>query len=63
MAQEIHQATAKTILLVEDEEDIRELLLRAFTLETDYEVMALKSSAETIRRLDEVLNLNPSSSS
>ena len=59
MAQEMHQTTAKTILLVEDDEDIRELLLRTFTIETDYEVLALKSDAETIRRLDEVLNLKP----
>ena len=59
MAQEMHQTTAKTILLVEDDEDIRELLLRTFSIETDYEVLALKSGAETIRRLDEVLNLKP----
>lgn len=59
MAQEMHQTPAKTILLVEDDEDIRELLLRTFTIETDYEVLALKSDAETIRRLDEVLTLKP----
>lgn len=59
MAQEMHQTTAKTILLVEDDEDIRELLLHAFTIETDYEVLAMKNGAETIRRLDEVFNLKP----
>lgn len=59
MAQEMQQTTSKTILLVEDDEDIRELLLRTFTIETDYQVLALRSDAETIERLPEILTLKP----
>jgi CheY-like chemotaxis protein len=59
MSHETHQTTAKTILFVEDDEDIRELLLRTFTIETDYQVLALRSDAETIERLPEILTLKP----
>jgi CheY-like chemotaxis protein len=59
MTQDMHQSTAKTILLVEDDADIRELLLRTFTIETDYEVLTMRSGAETIERLAEVLTLKP----
>jgi DNA-binding NtrC family response regulator len=59
MTQEANQSKANTIVLVEDDEDIRELLLRTITMETEYEVVAMRSDGEMIERLPEVRALKP----
>lgn len=59
MTQEADQTTAQTILLVEDDEEIRELLLSTLSMETDYEVLTMSSDAETIQRLAEVRSVKP----
>src|SRR5215472_8613866 len=59
MTQEAGQSTAQTILLVEDDEEIRELLLSALSMETDYEVLTMSNDAETIQRLAEVRSVKP----
>ena len=59
MTQEADQTTAQTILLVEDDKGIRELLLSALSMETDYEVLTMSSDTETIQRLAEVRSVKP----
>ena len=59
MTQEADQTTAQTILLVEDDEAMRELLLSALSMETDYEVLTMSSDKETIQRLAEVRSVKP----
>ena len=59
MAQKEQPTSAKTILLVEDDENIRELLTRIITIETDYEVLFMNSDSEVIERLAEVRSIKP----
>ena len=59
MTQEADQSTAQTILLVEDDEEMRELLLSALSMETDYKVLTMSSDAETLQRLAEVRSVKP----
>jgi CheY-like chemotaxis protein len=59
MTQEADQSTAQTILLVEDDEEMRELLRSALSMETDYEVLTMSSDAETLQRLAEVRSVKP----
>jgi DNA-binding response OmpR family regulator len=59
MAEDAQQFTAKTILLVEDDEDTREFLTLAITTETTYHILSMRSGLETLRSLDEVLARRP----
>lgn len=59
MTQEADKTTALTILLVEDDKEIRELLLSALSMETDYEVLTMSSDTETMQRLAEVRGAKP----
>lgn len=59
MTQSQQPTSAKTILLVEDDENIRELLTRVITIETDDEVLSMKCDAEVIERLSEVRVIKP----
>jgi DNA-binding response OmpR family regulator len=59
MAEDAQQFTAKTILLVEDDEDTREFLTLAITTETTYHILSMGSGLETLQSLDEVLARRP----
>lgn len=59
MIQEGQTTTVQTILLVEDDENIRELLTRYITMETDYEVLSMEGDAEVIERLAEIRAIKP----
>jgi CheY-like chemotaxis protein len=59
MAEDAQQFTAKTILLVEDDEDTREFLAVAIATETAYHILSMGSGLETLQSLDEVLARRP----
>src|SRR5258708_13383420 len=59
MAEDAQQFTAKTILLVEDDEDTREFLAVAIATETTYHILSMGSGLETLQSLDEVLARRP----
>lgn len=59
MAEDAQQFTAKTILLVEDDEDTREFLAVAIATETAYHILSMGSGLETFQSLDEVLARRP----
>lgn len=59
MTLEEQPTTPKTILLVEDDEAISELLTHIITMETDYNVLTMSSDAEVITRLAEIQEIKP----
>ena len=59
MAGDVQQFTAKTILLVEDDEDTREFLTLAITTETTYHILSMGGGQETLQSLNEVLARRP----
>ncbi len=59
MTQVGEQAAGLTILIVEDDEDTLVFLKLALTSETPYGVLLMKSSIETLQRLNEVEAVQP----
>src|SRR5258708_33896200 len=59
MTQVGEQAAGLTILIVDDDEDTLVFLKLALTSETPYGVLLMKSSIETLQRLNEVEAVQP----
>jgi DNA-binding NtrC family response regulator len=55
----IQQATFNTVLVVEDDEDTREMLTMCIESETSYRVMSLASAEETLERLPKIREAKP----
>jgi CheY-like chemotaxis protein len=55
----IQQASFNTILVVEDDEDTREMLTVCIESETSYHVMPLSNAEETLERLPEIREAKP----
>ncbi len=54
-----HEASREVILVVEDDESIRELLSLCIETQTPYRVLSMESGEETLQRMEEIKAAHP----